>query len=81
MQIQDPQHIRLRVLERGAGETLACGSGACAAAVVGRQQGLLSDKVDVSLAGGHLQIHWAGGQQPVLMTGPAVEVFEGTIEL
>ena len=81
MQIVDRRHIRLRVYERGAGETLACGSGACAAVVAGRQRGLLDDMVDVKLLGGTLQVSWAGEGQPVWMTGPAVTVFEGTIEL
>jgi diaminopimelate epimerase len=81
MQVLDAGHIRLRVYERGAGETLACGSGACAAVVVGRQLGQLSDKVDVALPGGHLQIRWQGPDQAVWMTGPATTVFEGTIEL
>ena len=81
MQIVDRGHIRLRVYERGAGETLACGSGACAAVVAGRQRGLLDDKVDVNLLGGTLRVSWAGEGQPVWMTGPAVTVFEGTIDL
>ncbi len=81
LQIVDRQHIRLRVFERGAGETLACGSGACAAVVAGRQRGLLDDKVDVTLLGGTLRVFWAGEGQPVRMTGPAVAVFEGTIDL
>lgn len=81
MQIVDRQHIRLRVYERGAGETLACGSGACAAVVAGRQRGLLDDKVDVKLLGGALRVFWAGEGQPVWMTGPAVTVYEGTIDL
>ena len=81
MQIVDREHIRLRVYERGAGETLACGSGACAAVVAGRQRGLLDDKVDVKLLGGTLRVSWAGEGQPVWMTGPAVTVFEGTIDL
>jgi diaminopimelate epimerase len=81
MQVVDPQHIRLRVYERGAGETLACGSGACAAVVVGRQRGWLDDKVTVSLPGGNLKIQWSGAGQPVLMTGPAVSVFEGRVRL
>ncbi|MDH3513401.1 MAG: diaminopimelate epimerase [Gammaproteobacteria bacterium] len=81
MQILDRRHIRLRVFERGAGETLACGSGACAAVVTGRQRGLLDDKVEVKLPGGTLQVFWAGEGQPVWMTGPAVTVFEGTIDL
>src|SRR3990167_3318528 len=81
MQIVDRGHIRLRVFERGAGETLACGTGACAAVVAGRQRGLLDDKVDVKLLGGTLRVSWAGEGQPVWMTGPAVTVFEGTIDL
>ncbi len=81
MQIVDRRHIRLRVYERGAGETLACGSGACAAVVAGRQRGLLDDKVDVGLLGGTLRVSWAGEGEPVWMSGPAVTVFEGTIDL
>ncbi len=81
MQILDRQHIRLRVFERGSGETLACGSGACAAVVAGRQQGWLDDKVSVSLAGGELHIIWPGGEEPVMMIGPAVSVFEGELNL
>ena len=81
MQVLDRGHIKLRVYERGAGETLACGSGACAAVVVGIQRGLLDATVRVTTHGGDLLIRWAGEGQPVLMTGPAVEVFEGMIEL
>ena len=81
MQVVSPQEIRLRVFERGAGETLACGTGACAAAVVGMQQGLLRDRVKVHLPGGSLQIAWKGVGQPVYMTGPAEQVFDGEIEL
>ena len=81
LQIVDRRHIRLRVYERGAGETLACGSGACAAVVAGRQRGLLDDKVEVRLLGGTLRVSWAGEGQPVWMSGPAVTVFEGTIDL
>ncbi len=81
MQVVSPQEIRLRVFERGAGETLACGTGACAAAVVGMQQGLLRDRVKVHLPGGSLQIAWKGAGQPVYMTGPAEQVFDGEIEL
>lgn len=79
MQVIDRQRIRLRVWERGAGETQACGSGACAAVVVGSLQGLLDDTVTVELTGGELVVSWAGEQQPVYMTGPASFVFEGTI--
>ena len=81
MQILDRSHIKLRVFERGAGETLACGTGACAAVVAGIQRGLLDATVRVTTHGGDLLIRWAGEGQPVLMTGPSVEVFEGEIEL
>ena len=81
MQILDRSHIRLRVFERGAGETLACGTGACAAVVAGIRLGLLNNSVQVDTRGGQLQIEWAGVGQPVLMTGPAVTVFEGEITL
>jgi diaminopimelate epimerase len=81
MEVVDRGHIRLRVYERGAGETLACGTGACAAVAVGRQQGLLDAKVRVDLPGGSLHIEWQGEGQPVMMTGPATTVFEGHIEL
>jgi diaminopimelate epimerase len=81
MQIIDREHIKLRVYERGAGETLACGSGACAAVVVGIEQGLLDNEVTVSLTGGELMISWAGRGQPVSMTGPAETVFDGKIAL
>lgn len=81
MQVIDRQHIKLRVYERGAGETSACGSGACAAVVVGIMQKLLADSVTVSLLGGDLTIQWQGQGQPVFMTGPAVSVFDGQITL
>ena len=81
MQILDRGHIKLRVYERGAGETLACGSGACAAVVAGIQRGMLDATVRVTTHGGDLLIRWEGDGQPVLMTGPAVEVCEGVIEL
>ena len=81
MQILDPGHIRLRVYERGAGETLACGTGACAAVVAGRLAQRLQETVDVALRGGHLRIAWKGEGQPVWMTGPASSVFEGNIDL
>ena len=81
MAVRSPGEIDLRVYERGAGETLACGTGACAAVVSGRMQGLLDETVQVHLRGGDLVISWAGESQPVWMTGPATEVFEGTIEL
>lgn len=79
MQIIDERHIRLRVFERGAGETLACGTGACAAMVVGHLQGYLANEVQVALTGGSLQISWQGEASPVMMTGPATTVFEGKI--
>nr|WP_314627571.1 diaminopimelate epimerase [uncultured Janthinobacterium sp.] len=81
MQVVDRHHVKLRVYERGAGETLACGTGACAAAVAGIRRGLLDSPVRISARGGELSIAWQGPGQPVLMTGPAVTVFEGTIEL
>ena len=81
MQIVDRGHIHLRVYERGVGETLACGSGACAAVVAGIRWGLLDATVDVHTRGGVLTISWAGGDAPVLMTGPAVTVFRGEIDI
>jgi diaminopimelate epimerase len=81
MQIVDRHAIRLRVYERGSGETLACGTGACAAVVTGIRRGLLDSPVRVTMRGGQLTIAWAGGDAPVLMTGPAVVVFDGQIEL
>ena len=81
MQVQDRSHIRLRVYERGAGETLACGTGACAAVVAGRRLGLLDAQVDVSTRGGQLAVRWDGDDSAVMMTGPATTVFEGEIDL
>lgn len=81
MQIVDTERIRLRVHERGAGETLACGSGACAAVVAGRLWGRLSGCVKVVLMGGELVVSWAGEGEPVLMTGPATTVYQGRIDL
>ena len=81
MQVLDRGRIKLRVWERGAGETLACGTGACAAVVAGIRLGRLNARVDVQTRGGLLTIEWAGGDAPVYMTGPAVTVFEGEIEL
>ena len=81
MQVVDRRHIRLRVFERGAGETLSCGTGACAAVVVGRRLGLLDAQVEVATRGGNLIIAWDGGISPVLMTGPATTVFDGEIDL
>jgi diaminopimelate epimerase len=82
MQIVSRGHIQLRVFERGAGETLACGTGACAAVVAGIRQGWLDSRVDVQALGGMLTIEWAGqANSPVLMTGPATSVFEGEIDV
>lgn len=81
MQIVSSEYIRLRVFERGGVETLACGSGACAAMVAGRIQGVLSERVEVELPGGNLHLVWQGEGYPVYMTGPATTVFSGTIEL
>jgi len=81
MQALERHHIRLRVYERGAGETLACGTGACAAVVAGIRRGLLDSPVRVSARGGELSIAWAGPGQPVYLSGPAVSVFEGEIEV
>jgi diaminopimelate epimerase len=81
MQVQSPGLVRLRVFERGVGETLACGSGACAAVAAGIRLGLLDARVDVHTRGGVLSIAWAGGDAPVLMTGPATTVFRGEIDL
>jgi len=81
LQVVTPAHARLRVYERGAGETLACGTGACAAVVSGRLRGWLDEAVDVDLPGGRLVIHWAGEGEHVWMTGPAETVFEGEIRL
>lgn len=81
MQVIDTHHIRLRVYERGAGETLACGTGACAAVVTGILRELLASPVAVETRGGRLDIAWAGAGEPVFMTGPAEPVFEGSIEV
>ncbi len=81
MQVLERGHIRLRVYERGAGETLACGTGACAAVVAGIRRSLLDSPVNVSTRGGELTIAWGGDGQPVWMTGPAVTVFHGEIAL
>lgn len=81
MAVLSRQEIDLRVLERGAGETLACGTGACAAVVAGRLRGLLDEEVTVNLPGGRLRIHWAGEGTPVVKTGPATTVFQGQIHL
>lgn len=81
LQVLDRHAIKLRVFERGSGETLACGTGACAAAVAGIARGLLDSPVRVVTRGGELSIAWAGEGQPVLMTGPATTVFEGELEV
>lgn len=81
MQIVDRHAIKLRVYERGSGETMACGTGACAAVVAGIRRGLLDSPVRVTTRGGDLNIAWGGPARPVLMTGPAVTVFTGEIEL
>lgn len=81
MQIVTPDHIRLRVFERGAGETQACGTGACAAVAVGRQRGLLAESVRVELPGGALNIRWPSIGEKLWMTGPAVSVYTGQIEI
>jgi diaminopimelate epimerase len=81
MQIVDRGHLRLRVFERGAGETLACGTGACAAVAVGRRQGLLESQVRVDLPGGTATVSWAELGAPVWLTGPATTVFTGSIDI
>jgi diaminopimelate epimerase len=81
MAVRGRDRIDLRVYERGSGETLACGTGACAAVVSGRLRGLLDERVSVRLPGGELRVSWQGGDAPVWMTGPAVKVFEGTVAL
>lgn len=81
MEVVSPEHIKLRVYERGAAETLACGSGACAAVVIGQTQKKLNKQVTVELPGGKLRIYWKGPGNPVKMTGPATHVFDGQIHL
>jgi diaminopimelate epimerase len=80
-QVVTRRRILLRVFERGAGDTLACGTGACAAVATGVMRGLLDREVTVTTRGGDLGISWAGEETPVMMTGPAVAVFEGEIEV
>ncbi|MBM4219402.1 MAG: diaminopimelate epimerase [Gammaproteobacteria bacterium] len=80
MEVVDRGHIRLRVHERGTGETRACGTGACAAVAVGRRHGLLDENVRVDLPGGRLDIQWKGPGQPIWMTGPAERAFEGEVK-
>lgn len=79
MQVLSREHIKLRVFERGAGETQACGTGACAAVAVGIMQGVLDENVRVDLPGGHLRIHWKGQGKPLYMTGPVAHVYDGQI--
>jgi len=81
MQVMTKEHIRLRVFERGAGETQACGSGACGAVAVGILQGILAEQVRVELPGGRLDIAWKGPGTPLFMTGPAAHVYDGFIHL
>jgi diaminopimelate epimerase len=81
MQVLDRHRIKLRVFERGVGETQACGTGACAAVVAGRLRGLLDEAVTVNLPGGQLAVRWKGEGEPVWMTGPAVTVYDGVIDL
>ena len=81
MQVINRSQIKLRVFERGVGETRACGTGACAAMVAGRLQGLLDAQVEVILLGGSLKISWAGDDHPVIMTGPVARVFEGRLQI
>jgi diaminopimelate epimerase len=81
LQVLDRGHVKLRVFERGAGETLACGTGACAAVVAGIRRGLLDSPVTVDARGGRLSIAWAGEGQPVYLSGPAETVFEGEVTL
>jgi len=81
LQVLDRQHAKLRVWERGAGETQACGTGACAAAVAAINQGWMDSPVQIELPGGRLSIEWAGPGQPVMMTGPAARVYEGQVRL
>jgi diaminopimelate epimerase len=81
MQVASPGRIRLRVFERGVGETRACGTGACAAVAVGVRLGKLSGDVTVALPGGELEVRWAGPGSPIWLTGEAVNEFEGVVEI
>ena len=81
MEVVSRKKIKLRVFERGVGETNACGSGACAAVVAGRLQGVLDDTVDVQLTGGHLSVTWGGNNETIKMTGPACKVYEGRLQI
>jgi diaminopimelate epimerase len=81
MQIVDASHIRLRVFERGAGETKACGTGACAAVAVGRNLGVLGSDVEVHVPGGRLGVHWEGAGQHIWLAGPAVVAYTGLADI
>jgi diaminopimelate epimerase len=81
LEIVSPDHVRLRVFERGAGETQACGTGACAAVAVGRRYGPLAEEVRVDLPGGRLIVQWPGPGEPIWLTGPAVTAFEGHVDI
>ena len=81
MQVNDRHDVHIRVFERGAGETLACGTGICAAVVAGIRRGVLDSPVHVTARGGELTIAWQGGDAPVMMTGPAVLVFDGVVQI
>jgi diaminopimelate epimerase len=81
MEVVAPGHIRLRVYERGTGETRACGTGACGAVAVGRRHGLLGEEVNVDLPGGRLVVQWKGPGEPIWLTGPAETAFEGTVTI
>ena len=81
VEIVSPEHVRLRVFERGTGETLACGTGACAAVAIGRRHGPLADEVRVDTRGGRLIVGWRGAGEPIWLTGPAETSFEGQVEL
>jgi diaminopimelate epimerase len=81
MEVVSPEHIRLRVYERGAGETQACGTGACGAVAVGRRLGLLREEVQVDAPGGRMIVRWDGPGKPLWLTGPAMKVFEGKVEV
>jgi diaminopimelate epimerase len=81
LEIVSPDHIRLRVFERGVGETQACGTGACAAVAVGRLQGVLSEDVAVDMPGGRLRVQWPGSGEQIWLIGPAETAFEGQVEI
>ncbi len=81
LQVVSNRHVRLRVFERGVGETLACGTGACAAMAIARKQGLVADEITVQLQGGELRIRWAAASSPIEMTGPCSTVFEGRMRM